>query len=275
MGCITTTVAYFGDNSGVKSMGGDQQMPDLEVRNLEVTLEGKKLLQNISFDVAAGEFVCIVGPSGAGKTTLLKQLNRLDPGKTAGQILWKGKDIETYDVHELRRTIAYVFQKAVMFPGSTEDNIKMALKYGPKLSEEEIDSTYKRALEVAEITPDILKTPAQNLSGGQQQRIGIARVMMMRPTVLLLDEPTASLDVETSNHFCQTLKKMKGLKGLKDNEAKTYIMVNHSLDEARFLADKVLMLEEGKVVTYQPADEFFNHQENERAKAFIEAEKLK
>ncbi len=250
-------------------------MPEIEVRNLEVTLEGKKLLQDVSFSIEAGEFVCIVGPSGAGKTTLLKQLNRLDPGKSGGQVLWRGKDIESYDVHELRRNIAYVFQKAVMFPGSTEDNIKMALKYGPKLSAEEIDSIYKRALEVAEITPEIIKTPAQNLSGGQQQRIGIARVMMMRPTVLLLDEPTASLDVETSNHFCQTLKKMKGLKGIKDNAEKTYIMVNHSLDEARYLADKVLMLEDGKVVTFQTADEFFNHQQNARAKAFIEAEKLK
>lgn len=249
-------------------------MDELNISHLDVAFQGTKVLSDITFSVSNGEFICIVGPSGAGKSTLLKQLNRLEPGKVNGTILWQGKDIDEYDVHELRRKIAYIFQKAVMLPGSVEDNIKLACTYGPKESPQDIDTLYKTALEVAEITPEILSVPAQSLSGGQQQRVGIARVLMMYPPVLLLDEPTASLDVETSNHFCQTLKNMKGLKGIKDGREKTFLMVTHRLEEAQFLADKILMIENGKIVEFTDAKQFFTNPQTERAKAFIKAENL-
>ena len=248
-------------------------MIELSVRHLNVTLQNTPILNDVSLDIENGAFVCIVGPSGAGKSTLLKQLNRLDPGKVGGEILWRGQNIDTYDVHQLRRQIAYIFQKAVMFEGTTEENIRMALQYGPKMSDQETEELYQHALEIAGITPNILKTPASNLSGGQQQRVGIARVMMMAPPVLLLDEPTASLDVETSNHFCQTLKRMKGLIGIKDNIKKTFLMV-HRLEEAKFLGDKILMLEDGKVVEYTDAAQFFTSPTTERGKAFLKAENL-
>ena len=90
-------------------------MIELSVRHLNVTLQNTPILNDVSLDVENGAFVCIVGPSGAGKSTLLKQLNRLDPGKVGGEILWRGQNIDTYDVHQLRRQIAYIFQKAVMF----------------------------------------------------------------------------------------------------------------------------------------------------------------
>ena len=236
-------------------------MIELSVRHLNVTLQNTPILNDVSLDVENGAFVCIVGPSGAGKSTLLKQLNRLDPGKVGGEILW-------------RRQIAYIFQKAVMFEGTTEENIRMALQYGPKMSDQETEELYQHALEIAGITPNILKTPASSLSGGQQQRVAIARVMMMAPPVLLLDEPTASLDVETSNHFCQTLKRMKGLIGIKDNIKKTFLMVTHRLEEAKFLGDKILMLEDGKVVEYTDAAQFFTSPTTERGKAFLKAENL-
>ncbi len=249
-------------------------MIELSVRHLNVTLQNTPILNDVSLDVENGAFVCIVGPSGAGKSTLLKQLNRLDPGKVGGEILWRGQNIDTYDVHQLRRQIAYIFQKAVMFEGTTEENIRMALQYGPKMSDQETEELYQHASEIAGITPNILKTPASSLSGGQQQRVGIARVMMMAPPVLLLDEPTASLDVETSNHFCQTLKRMKGLIGIKDNIKKTFLMVTHRLEEAKFLGDKILMLEDGKVVEYTDAAQFFTSPTTERGKAFLKAENL-
>lgn len=249
-------------------------MPEIEVKNLDVVLQGKKILDDVTFSVENGDFVCVVGPSGAGKSTLLKQLNRLEPGKANGEILWCGKNVDDYDVRELRRNLAYVFQKAVMMPGTTESNIKLACKYGPPMTQQEIDEVYKAALEIAEVTPDILSVPAQSLSGGQQQRVGIARVLMMHPPVLLLDEPTASLDVETSNHFCQTLKKMKGLKGIKDGREKTFFMVTHRLEEAKFLADKVLMLENGKVIEFTDAQQFFTAPKTQRAQEFLKAQDL-
>lgn len=139
-------------------------MIELSVRHLNVTLQNTPILKDVSLDIENGAFVCIVGPSGAGKSTLLKQLNRLDPGKVGGEILWRGQNIDTYDVHQLRRQIAYIFQKAVMFEGTTEENIRMALQYGPKMSDQETEELYQHALEIAEITPNILKTPASGPS---------------------------------------------------------------------------------------------------------------
>ena len=100
-------------------------MTAFSIQNLTVVKGEKKILDSVSFDVQEGEFVCVVGPSGAGKSTLLRQLNRLDYGRIGGQILWNGKSLEEYDVHVLREQVAYIFQKAVMFPGSAEENIKM------------------------------------------------------------------------------------------------------------------------------------------------------
>ncbi len=139
-------------------------MIELSVRHLNVTLQNTPILNDVSLDVENGAFVCIVGPSGAGKSPLLKQLNRLDPGKVGGEILWRGQNIDTYDVHQLRRQIAYIFQKAVMFEGTTEENIRMALQYGPKMSDQETEELYQHALEIAGITPNILKTPAGDSS---------------------------------------------------------------------------------------------------------------
>ena len=169
----------------------------------------KKILDSVSFDVQEGEFVCIVGPSGAGKSTLLRQLNRLDYGRIGGQILWNGKSLEEYDVHVLREQVAYIFQKAVMFPGSAEENIKMGAQFEHNVTQQELEGRFVKAIREAGITPEMLSVEAADLSGGQQQRVGIARTLMLDPVVLLFDEPTASLDVETSNKFCKTLKVLK------------------------------------------------------------------
>ena len=121
-------------------------MLELQIKDLCVAFNGKEILHNITFDIENGAFIGIVGPSGAGKSTLLKQINRLDPSKTGGSILWRGKDVDDYDVHELRRNLAYVFQKAVMFDGTTEENIKLSLKYGNEFKPEEIEALYQTVL---------------------------------------------------------------------------------------------------------------------------------
>ena len=244
-------------------------MTAFSIQNLTVVKGGKKILDSVSFDVQEGEFVCIVGPSGAGKSTLLRQLNRLDYGRTGGQILWNGKNLEEYDVHILRQQVAYIFQKAVMFPGNAEKNIKMGAQFESHVTQQELEKRFDRALQEAGITPDMLSVEASDLSGGQQQRIGIARTLMLDPVVLLFDEPTASL--ETSNKFCKTLKVLK--EHLKEKKSAS-LMITHRLEEASFLADKVLMLEEGKVVAFLPVDEFFNNPSNERVANFLKAYKL-
>ena len=249
-------------------------MLELQIKDLCVGYNGKEILHNISLDIENGSFIAIVGPSGAGKSTLLKQINRLDPGKTGGSILWRGKDVDDYDVHELRRNLAYVFQKAVMFNGTTEENIKLSLKYGHEFKPDEIEALSQTVLEEASISQDILDTPAQDLSGGQQQRVGIARVLLMGSPVLLLDEPTASLDVETSNKFCQTLKQLKGGPAAKDGKKRTFLMITHRLEEAKFLADKILMIEAGHIVEYTDCETFFTHPQTQRAAEFLKAQAL-
>lgn len=246
-------------------------MTAFSIQNLTVVKGEKKILDSVSFDVQEGEFVCIVGPSGAGKSTLLRQLNRLDYGRIGGQILWNGKSLEEYDVHVLREQVAYIFQKAVMFPGSAEENIKMGAQFEHNVTQQELEGRFVKAIQEAGITPEMLSVEAADLSGGQQQRVGIARTLMLDPVVLLFDEPTASLDVETSNKFCKTLKVLK--KHLKEKKSAS-LMITHRLEEASFLADKVLMLEEGKVVAFLPVNEFFNNPSNERVANFLKAYKL-
>lgn len=248
-------------------------MQEFQVNKLTVTVGSKQLLKDITFNVESGEFICIVGPSGAGKSTLLKQLNRLDCGKSGGEVVWKGQNVETYEIHDLRRKIAYIPQKAVMFPGNAEENIKLSLKFGVPAAPD-TDKLYSLVLKETEIDQKILETEAVSLSGGQQQRVGIARVLMLNPPVLLLDEPTASLDVETSNAFCKTLKKMKGVIDPETQSPRTFFMVTHRLEEAHFLADKVLMLQDGEVVEFTEASKFFTNPQTQRAKDFIQAENL-
>ncbi len=246
-------------------------MTAFSIQNLTVVKGEKKILDSVSFDVQEGEFVCVVGPSGAGKSTLLRQLNRLDYGRIGGQILWNGKSLEEYDVHVLREQVAYIFQKAVMFPGSAEENIKMGAQFEHNVTQQELEGRFVKAIQEAGITPEMLSVEAADLSGGQQQRVGIARTLMLAPVVLLFDEPTASLDVETSNKFCKTLKVLK--EHLKEKKSAS-LMITHRLEEASFLADKVLMLEEGKVVAFLPVNEFFNNPSNERVANFLKAYKL-
>ena len=152
--------------------------------------------------------------------------------------------------------------------------IKLSLKYGNEFKPEEIEALYQTVLEEASISQDILDTPAQDLSGGQQQRVGIARVLLMGSPVLLLDEPTASLDVETSNKFCQTLKQLKGGPAAKDGKKRTFLMITHRLEEAKFLADKILMIESGHVVEYTDCETFFTHPQTQRAADFLKAQNL-
>lgn len=163
--------------------------------------------------------------------------------------------------------------KSVMFNGTTEENIKLSLSTVMNLNRMK-QSSLSDGLEEASISQDILDTPAQDLSGGQQQRVGIARVLLMGSPVLLLDEPTASLDVETSNKFCQTLKQLKGGPAAKDGKKRTFLMITHRLEEAKFLADKILMIEAGHIVEYTDCETFFTHPQTQRAAEFLKAQAL-
>lgn len=244
-------------------------MNEFKFEHFGVKYDDKVIISDLSFTVDRGEFICIVGPSGAGKSTVLKHINRLEPG-ASGSIFWQGKNIDDFEVHELRRQIAYIFQTAVMFPGTVKDNLLMAFDYGKPVSKEEQIARMKKACQEAEIPDEVLTKEAQTLSGGQAQRVGIARMLMLNPPVLLLDEPTASLDVETSNNFIHSLKKIQ-----QDSKGEiTFFMITHRLEEAKFLADRILFLADGKIVEFTEKKQFFTNPQTERAKDFLKAQNL-
>ena len=215
-------------------------------------------MDDVSLAVQPGSFVVFLGPSGCGKTTLLKMTNRLyEP--TSGTIYLNGVDIRQLQATELRRQIGYVIQQVGLFPHMTvEKNIAVV----PRLLEwdqHRIDARTDTLLEMVGLQPAVFRTryPSQ-LSGGQQQRVGLARALAADPDVLLMDEPFGAIDAITRASL------QKELLQLQRRLKKTILFVTHDVDEALLLADKIVVLREGKVVQYdepcdllnQPADDF-------------------
>jgi len=201
-------------------------------------------VDDVTLDVREGEFVVLLGPSGCGKTTLLKMVNRLYDA-TSGSIEIDGADIRTFQPETLRRGIGYVIQQNGLFPHMTiEDNIAIV----PRLlrwDEEKIDARIDELLELVHLDPATYRKrrPSQ-LSGGQQQRVGIARAMAADPSILLMDEPFGAIDAITRASLQEELLRIQ--KRLR----KTILFVTHDVDEAFRLADKIVVMQAGKVVQY-------------------------
>lgn len=207
------------------------------------------LLQNISLKLEPGTVTALLGRSGSGKTTLLRMVNGL-VRPTAGEVLVSGKSVKNVDLIELRRVIGYVIQETGLFPHMTvERNVGMALELAGWGKEERL----ARVAEVLGLAGIDYKEfsgryPWQ-LSGGQRQRVGLARALAMGASVLLMDEPFGALDPLTRAEM-QTM-----LKGLLQTVQKTVLLVTHDLDEALYLAERVVFLERGMVVADLAADE--------------------
>jgi osmoprotectant transport system ATP-binding protein len=224
----------------------------IEVKNLSKHFGTVKAVDDISFEVATGENLILLGTSGCGKTTTLKMINRLiEPG--SGTITVNNKDITTQHPETLRRGIGYVLQDNGLFPHYTvAENIAVV----PQLLKWERGKTETRTLELIgklSLSPDVLnKYPAQ-LSGGQKQRVGLARALMVNPPVLLMDEPFGALDPVTRLSIRKEFKQLDELK------RKTIVMVTHDVQEAFELADRICLMDKGKIVqTGTPSELLFN-----------------
>ncbi len=223
---------------------------DVEFAQVSYTLPtGHVLLRNISLKLQAGTTTALLGRSGSGKTTLLRMVNGLvRPG--SGQVLLDGVNIRSSDPVALRRGIGYVIQETGLFPHMTvERNAGLALELAGRPKAE-------RASRVAELLRLVDLDSAEyggrypwQLSGGQRQRVGLARALATDPVVLLMDEPFGALDPLTRSEM-QTM-----LKGLLKKVGKTVLLVTHDLDEALYLADRVVMLEQGALVADLAAEE--------------------
>ena len=214
----------------------------VEFANVSFVLPGgRQLLSDVSLTVAAGSTTALLGRSGSGKTTLLRTVNAL-VRPTGGQVLVGGRDVAGVDPIELRRGIGYVIQETGLFPHmSIGRNVGMSLELAGRRPGE----IAKRAAEMLELVGlgegFAARYPWQ-LSGGQRQRAGLARALAGEPGVLLMDEPFGALDPLTRAEM-QTM-----LRELLRRVGKTTLIVTHDLDEALYLADRVVLLEAGKIV---------------------------
>ena len=230
----------------------------IELRNVTKRYPGLVAVDDLSFQVAEGEFCVLIGPSGCGKSTTLRMINRLVPA-TTGSILIHGKSIEDSKPEELRRNIGYAIQSVGLFPHMTvADNISVVpglLKWpGSK-----IDKRVDELLDLFELDPAEYrqKYPAQ-LSGGEAQRVGVARALAADPPILLMDEPFGAIDPITREALQIEFARIQ-----KDLE-KTIVFVTHDIDEAIRLATRIVILKDGKLIQHDtpenvmtgPADRF-------------------
>jgi len=248
----------------------------IQVRGLSVRYNARYAIKDISIDFGRNQITAIIGPSGCGKSTLLRSLNRMNdliPGAVVeGKVLYRGIDVYSKEVDPvaLRSRIGMVFQRPNPFPMSIFDNVAFGLRVnGIKLSKDELYRKVKEALEKAalwEEVKDRLDAHAYSLSGGQQQRLCIARALAVEPEVLLLDEPTVSLDPISTAKIEELLISIK-----KDY---TIIIVTHNMLQAARVSDytAVMMPDEnlvGRLIEFGPTKEVFTRPRDRRTEAYI------
>lgn len=216
-----------------------------------------RVLSEISTSVDAGDVFTILGPSGSGKSTLLRLINRLDD-PTCGRISLDGQDTREINVLALRRRVGMVFQSAVVFDGTVDDNVQ----YGARLVGSKVDSA--QLLRRVGLPVDFLSRVASSLSGGEQQRVSIARTLATDPELLLMDEPTSSLDPATRIQIEDLVLKMNQDEGL------TIIFVTHDMEQARRVGTRTMLLVGGHKIEDGPTEGFFADPKTETARLFIE-----
>ena len=231
----------------------------LKIENLTKEYEGQKILDGINLEVKQGDVLVVVGPSGCGKSTLLRCINALEPIQ-GGTIKLQGMDIRkgSKNITTLRQKIGMVFQSYELFPHLTVlDNITLA---PVKVQKRDKAEAQKEAMELLERVglADKAKSYPRQLSGGQKQRVAIVRALCMHPEILLFDEVTAALDPEMVRDMLDLAK-----------QGKTMLIVTHEMQFAKAVADKVIFIDQGKIVEEAAPDKFFEHPETERAKQFL------
>lgn len=231
----------------------------LEVKNVNKEFDGKKVLDNISFGVNKGEFLSILGESGCGKTTLLRIMIGLEKADS-GFILKNGEDISNRAPSN--RSMGIIFQNYALFPNMTVlENVEYALKNKKELKEHSRQIALD-TLEMIGMSDQINKKPRM-LSGGQQQRVAIARTLAMQPSIVLLDEPISALDVSMKEVMKRELKEIQ-----KKFNA-TMIYITHDQEEAFYLSDRILVMNEGKIEQLDTPSEIFNHPKTPFIQEFV------
>ena len=222
--------------------------PDVSFENVTKTFGDTRALDDISFEVKKGEFFCIIGPSGCGKTTALRALAGLIQSDS-GVVRIKGEDMTGIATH--RRPISMVFQTWALFPHMTVyDNVAFGLRMR-KTPDDELKKKVTEALGLVRLTGLENRMPRE-LSGGQMQRVGVARAIVLRPEVLLLDEPLGNLDFKLQAQMEIELKLIHRQLGI------TFVYVTHNQAQAMALGDRIMVMNLGKIEQLAPPSEIYN-----------------
>jgi polar amino acid transport system ATP-binding protein len=240
--------------------------PYISVNDIHKSFGSAEVLKSISFDIAKGEAVCIIGPSGSGKSTLLRCLNGL-ASIDRGSIR-----IGSHNVHEiktdqeriaLRKDVSMVFQQYNLFPHKTAlENIMMAPVHVLKQNKTEVEARAHALMKKVRLEGKEKHYPGE-LSGGQQQRVAIARSLAMRPSVMLFDEVTSALDPETVKEVLVTIRELV-------EDGLTCVLVTHEMGFAREVAEHVYFTDQGVIVEHGKPAEIFSNPREPRTKAFLD-----
>ena len=235
----------------------------LEVRGLKKSFGNLEVLKGIDFDVRPQELVFIIGPSGSGKSTLLRCFNLLET-PTEGSIIVDNVDMQSVstNINQMRRSIGMVFQQFNLYPHLTVmGNITLALRKVIRKNRQTADEIALKMLEQVGLLDKVDHFPSE-LSGGQQQRVAIARAMALQPKIMLFDEPTSALDPELVGSVLQVIKELR-------EQGMTMVVVSHEMRFARDAADRIVFIDEGKIIEQGTPENIFESPNHSRTKAFV------
>jgi phosphate transport system ATP-binding protein len=247
--------------------------PAMQTRALQAYFGSTHAVRDVTLDFPANEVTAIIGPSGCGKSTLLRCLNRMHEtiplARVQGEVLFQGQNVYSPDVDPiaLRRHVGMVFQRPTPFPTmSIRDNVAAGLRVQPgeRLDRQQVDAIVERALKQAALWDEVkdrLKTSATGISGGQQQRLCIARALATSPHVLLLDEPTASLDPLSTQKVEELVYELR--------KSMTVIIVTHNMQQAARVSDRTVFMLSGEMVETASTRVMFTTPSDPRTEAYI------
>jgi polar amino acid transport system ATP-binding protein len=235
----------------------------IEIKNVHKWFGRIHALDDVSLDVAHGEVLVIIGPSGSGKSTLLRSINHLEP-VNSGEIIVDGIYLthKSTDINAVRAEVGMVFQQFNLFPHLTAlQNITLAQRTVRKRSAAEAERVARDLLETVGIPEKADSYPTQ-LSGGQQQRVAIARALAMNPKIMLFDEPTSALDPEMIKEVLDVMLDLA-------KSGMTMLVVTHEMGFARAAAQRIVFMDEGKIVEETTPELLFTAPKHERTKLFL------
>jgi len=246
--------------------------PILKSEKLNVWYGRVHALKDVDVIIPSKRITAIMGPSGCGKSTLLKAFNRLlevEGARVEGKVYFHDVDIysDSADPYTIRRKIGMVFQKPIPLPMSIYDNVAYGLRVNGVKDKRLLDEVVRENLEKVGLWDEVkdrLRDSAFNLSGGQQQRLCIARALAVEPEVILLDEPTSSLDPASTKRIEELLKRLSG--------DYTIVIVTHNVHQAMRLAEHVVFIFEGRIVEQGDAEEIFKNPRSILTKAYIKGD---